>query len=74
MSIDMSKTNKLLKDITKKTRELDYYTYCRSHRKDARVEMAKKFRDEAEKAEADRKLNIEDPIEDYCDPVDRGNK
>ena len=56
MSIDMSKTNKLLKDITKKARESDYYTYCRSHRQDARVEVAKKYRDEAEKAEANRKL------------------
>ena len=49
-------------------RELDYYTYCRSHRRDARVEMAKKFREEAEKAEAERKLKNKD------NPVDRGNK
>ena len=56
-------------------RELDYYTYCRSHRKDARIEMAKKYREEAEKAEAGRKLkNIYDPVEDYSDFVDRGNK
>ena len=63
--------------------DLDYYTYCRSHRPDARIAMAQKYRDEAEKAEAERLLNQtfkdlddtlclfkEDPIEDYSDSTE----
>ena len=31
------------------SRKTDYYTYCRTHRKDARIDMAKKYRDIAER-------------------------
>ena len=56
--------------------------YHRSHRRDDRMKVAEAYRLEAERAEGARLLkqtfkdldDILDPVTDYSDQIDRGNR